>query len=151
MARSPGIGSEGALVEGYHALDIGYWHEREDLDMLGARHFPRLDVRVGWLGCGSHQLVQIGDGYRAVSAAMNEQDGTRRDLGDHRYGPCLIIGDAIEQLSRQQRAWLLPGRHSLLLPPRTHQGGGIRKGAISDNRPNRWFRCRSQEQRGGSQ
>src|SRR5260221_13087497 len=105
MARSPGIGSKRALVGGYHALDIGFWHEREGLAMLGARHFPRLDVRIGWLGRGGHQLVHIGDGHRAVSGAMYEQDGTGRDLSDDRYGPCLVIVDAIEQLPRQQSAW----------------------------------------------
>lgn len=63
MARSPEIGSKRALEEGYYALDIGFWHEPVGLDMLGSRHFPHLDVRVGWLGRSGRQLVHIGDGH----------------------------------------------------------------------------------------
>src|SRR5258708_7442366 len=130
VSPAPGIGSTRARVEGYHARGRGFWDEREGLDMLGARLLPRLDVRVGWLGRGGHQLVHIGDGHRAVSGAMNEQDGTGRDLGDDRYGPCLVVVDAIEQLPRRHSAWQQPGRQSLLLRPRTHQGSSLRHGAI---------------------
>src|SRR5260370_28979572 len=66
---SPGIGSKRALVESYHALDIDFWHEREGVAMLGARHSPRLDVRVRSLGRRGHQLVHTGDGPRAARGA----------------------------------------------------------------------------------